>query len=199
MKKLLIAVVVLAGLTAAVSAADVGKYTGSYGIGYSIPIAGTWKDAAKGSLAMSLAGDYQFQDMLSGGLELAYDFGHTNKIVEANQALFPTAGIDGGKIKILQVTPFVKYHFAKSDKIAPYGIFGLGIYNVKTAEITNTLGIAATPSVSSSKFGINLGGGAMYDIQDNLSVGLDLRWHHVFVSGGAVNNITPSVKICYMF
>ncbi|MFA5161994.1 MAG: outer membrane beta-barrel protein [Elusimicrobiales bacterium] len=196
MKRLLAAIVMIAGVGAVATAADVGKWDADYGVGYAMPVSGDWSSNHKGSLNMSLAGAYKFQDMLSAGLELGYDFGHKNK------------DVSDYKVKVLQLTPFIK---ADKDvelggkKVNTYGIFGLGLYRWSTPDYDNGAGTTVAGD-SGSKFGFNLGGGAMMEVAPQWKVGLDLRWHHVFGmldngdgTSSAANNIVPSLKVAYSF
>jgi len=203
------AMFVFVALLAGNASAEAGKITTSLMTGVAIPVSGNWAsskgtDASgagydfgyKQSFAGAIAADYQFQEMFAAGLELGYNFNHK---IKANQS-----DLEGGDEKILQITPYLKVTGKKMDKWTPYGILGLGLYSMKlTDEKDNSTGVTTAAS-SVGYLGFNLGGGMMYDLSANMQLGLDLRWHHIFSKSSsgersAVNNITPSLKLSYLF
>ncbi|MDD2772594.1 MAG: porin family protein [Elusimicrobiales bacterium] len=198
MKKVLVAVLLLAGVCSANVAAESGKWEVGGGPGYSMPVGGDWSDAVGGSFNLNAFGAYKIQDPLAVGLELGYDFSHKAK----DTAIYDMSDV---KTKIFQVTPFVK---ASKDmtmsgkKVNYYGIFGAGLYSMSTSGSTTPLLAGAQvvdETASAGYFGFNLGGGATMELAPQWSVGLDLRWHHIFSSNAATNNITPTLKVAYMF
>jgi len=180
MKKVLIALMLTACMTTAGFAAK-GTTSLSVLAGYAVPISGDWNDMVKGSMNAAVAGDYQFHDMFAAGLEIGYNFKHEAEVGDA-------------EVKVLYVAPYGKF-LHKKDKMTFYGIFGFGWYQSK-AEITI---LTVTTSTTESDLGINLGGGIMFDVAENMQLGGEVRWHHVFVEDMAVNNIVPAVKFSYLF
>ncbi|NLO91395.1 MAG: porin family protein [Elusimicrobia bacterium] len=205
MKKAILAVLFLAGFAGAPVCAENGKYEVGLLPGLSIPVGGDyWGNSTTGvksSFALAAYGDYRLNDMFAVGLDIGYDFGH-----KAQNA------VDNERIKILQITPHGKIMkdmdmFGKKGKV--YGVLGLGVYNLKYKDDgeDSTDYDDADGKTSITRFGFNLGGGADVEIAQNILLGLEVRWHHVFdaMDNGsidnkyAVNNITPALKIAYTF
>jgi len=180
---------------------EVGKMSISIMPGISVPVAGEWTNSslliydsygpinanygAKTSFALTGAVDYRFHKMMTGGIELGYDFKHSTKYTNAI------------KTQIFHLTPFIRID-RTFDHWTPYGVLGIGYYNVKATVADN--------SSANGYLGFNLGTGIDYELTNELSVGLDIRWHHIFSNnsqfGGAqpdINNIVPSVKFTYSF
>ena len=205
MKKILVAMMVLASLATVSKAADT-KYEVGVLPGYSIPVAGDyWGNSTTGvksSFALAAYGDYKYNDMLMFGLDLGYDFGH--KLQGDNPENYRAA--------ILQITPHAKYYknmniLGKNGKV--YGVFGLGLYDLKSKYDTGTT-VPNANGDSMACFGINVGGGADIEIAPNWLVGAEVRWHHIFnaiamaddngnITNYAANNITPTLKVAYTF
>lgn len=183
MKKIAVALMLCCGLASGVFA-DKDEFSASILAGYAIPIA-DFSDNLKGSFALAGAGDYQFHDMLAAGLELGYNFKHDGKDLPAGVS---------GEAKILYITPYLKV-LHKKDKMTFYGILGAGWYNTKTEMTVATI----TTDTTSDDFGINVGGGLMFDVGENMQAGVDVKWHHVFTDGTDIDFITPSGKFCFFF
>ncbi|NLO91394.1 MAG: porin family protein [Elusimicrobia bacterium] len=206
MKKAIIAVLFLAGFAGAPVCAENGKYEVGLMPGFAIPVSGNyWGNSTTGvksSFALAAYGDYRINDMFAAGLDIGYDFGHKAQ----------GDNVTNSKTKMLQITPHGKIMkdmdmFGKKGKV--YGVLGLGMYNLKFKNDDGDVQDADGNS-SVTKFGFNLGGGADVEIAQNILLGLEVRWHHVFsalastnddgtISKDAVNNITPALKIAYTF
>lgn len=195
MKKVLVAVLLLAGVCSANVAAESGKWEVGGGPGYSIPVGGDYASGYGGSFNLNVYGAYKLQDPLSVGFEIGDDFSHKGKSDATVNGV--TTNLSSLTTRVLQLTPFVKAAkeaTMNGKKVNYYGIFGLGMYNVNLASDT-----AGVDNISKNYLGFNLGGGATMELAPQWSAGLDLRWHHVFASQSAVNNITPTLKVAYTF
>jgi len=205
MKKFIIAAVFVLAAASGVKAAgmEVGKMEVGFGPGLAIPMSSEYKDSntgCKSSFMLDLYGQYQIHEMLALGLDMGYDFGHKSKVAGAPDDL---------KLKILQITPFVKFEqpFDLSGKKATYfAKLGVGYYNLKSTEYT-MLGVT-TPSSNVGKLGFNLGIGATMEVAPQFAVGLDVTYHYVTKSDMVTNaagerqvltQLTPAIHGIYRF
>jgi len=197
MKKVIIALMMLTVCGTSVFAGE-WKKEGSVLLGLAMP-SGDAGDTVDSGMAFGLDYDgYKINDMWSIGGAFSY----------ISSPEKTTAGIDY-TLSAWGVSPHAKYSTEVamgSKKLNVYGLAGLGLYSV-TAE-ASALGV--TVEATDSKFGFNLGGGADVEVAQNILLGLEVRWHHVFsaqsvvnddgtTGKNAVNNITPALKIAYVF
>lgn len=169
------------------------RYYYALGNGVSAPVGGAWggkKNGFKNSPAWTFAVGKKVDDVLSYGLETSYDTGHKSRAA------------DGLEVGLFSFAPFLRAARLRGAG-AYYAVLGAGIYHWSQPAFGG--GSARRPSDSGSSLGVSLGAGALYPFGGALRVGLDLRWHHVFSVSGAnfdadlINNITPSLTLCYGF
>lgn len=187
MKKVIaLAVLVAVGFAVSASAFTFEKSKVTIGVMpvYSMP-QGDMGDTVDGSLGLGVSGEYLVQDNIKVGLDLGYAFSYGAK------GATKTADKDFD-IKVLNIGPMVKYFMTK-DKFTYYGVAGLGLYNWTSAKIGTII-----PSDSGTDFGFNIGVGGSYEINNNWTGGLDLRYHSV---GGDLdaNLLNLGFKFDYKF
>ena len=184
MKRLLKGVAAL-GLMAtfATTAAHAQVLKGSIGGGITIPT-GSTSDGLKTGWNGTAAIQYK-----PAGSPLGFQVDgmyQQLKATDAVKALDPTAD----KSEIWSGTGNLVFWFpvAGETKIRPYLLGGGGVYNIKAKPTTGT-------SVSSTKFGINVGAGFDFDIQDKIGIFVEGRFHNVFVTGSDAKFIPISAGI----
>ncbi|MDA8243300.1 MAG: outer membrane beta-barrel protein [Elusimicrobia bacterium] len=146
---------------------------------------GDMGDAVSSSLGLGVSGEYLLKDNIKVGLEMGYGFSYDAKgAVKAVDSNY--------NVKVFNIGPTAKY-FITRDKITYYGLVGLGLYHWSSAKLGNLVA-----SDSGTDFGINLGGGAAYELNKNWTGGLDLRYHSV---GGDLdsNFVNVGLKLDYKF
>ncbi len=196
MKKIIIALLVLAACGTAVFAGEMKK-EGSAGLGYAMPM-GDWGDSVGGGIGFEFGYEgYKINDMLTVGANLFYTKGTAKDVL----------GFDYSDISYstLGITPYVKAEKELDlggKKTNLYGIFGLGIYNTSNTsgnvKYGNTV-VATATSGSSSNIGINFGGGLMYPLNDKMKVGGEIKYHAIFASDTTVSYLVPAAKFTYSF
>jgi hypothetical protein len=187
MKKLLVAVLLLAGSAAARAQEapalpgledlpEPTRYLAGYvtaGGGWSVPFGGHWGDKSAGfkpSNVFSLAASKRVDELLSYGLEVSYSPRHTNRVMKDLE------------LRIFSLGPFVKVSFPQGETLY-YGVLGGGVYQWGQPAFTS--GGTRYGSDSGSSAGLNLGGGVSYPFWWGTRLGLDLRWHHIFNMKGS--------------
>lgn len=159
----------------------------SAGLGWSRPIGGHWGDGDTGfktSPALSFAVAKRVDELLSYGAETVYSGRYLNR------------GVDGFKVSMLSLTPFVKASFPEGNAVF-YGVFGAGLYHWKQASYTTDGTRRGSDSGSSG--GFNLGGGASWPFMFGTRLALDLRWHHVLDISGANLDLGSADSLSAMF
>ncbi len=114
------------------------------------------------SIGLGAKGVYELNDQWDLSGELVYFFGDDETIggVEVETSLF-TVNADA------------HYNFdISSDQFGVYALAGLNISFVEAS--TNFLGVET--EVSDSEVGLNIGGGATYELQDNISLFSELKF-----------------------
>ena len=180
MKKLVVMVAALAlvlGLAAVSQAADkAGKPTVGLDLGVAIPV-GDFGDTCGSSFVIGVNGGYWINNMIEAGLGLLSNVSHGYK-----------GGINGS-VNILAITPQVKVT-PIDDKLlpnlSPNFQAGLGLYRVADGN-------------SQMKFGFNLGAGADYKINDNLSAGITLKYNHILTDVNSTGYISLLLGASYGF
>lgn len=205
MKKLIIAAVFVLAAASGVKAAgmEVGKMEVGFGPGLAIPMSSDYKDSTDGcksSFMLDLYGQYQIHEMLALGLDMGYDFGHKSK----------ADGLGDMKLKILQITPFVKFEqpFDMSGKKATYfAKLGAGYYNLKVSDFSDDAGTSYT-GTNVGKLGFNLGLGATMEVAPQFAIGLDVTFHYITKSSMVIDSngdkqvitqLTPAIHGIYRF
>ena len=163
------------------------KKEGSLMLGYGIT-SGDVGDLVDSGIAFGFGYEgYQINDTLSIGGEFFYTSGDGTPIV----------GIDYS-ISTWGLLPYLKASKEISigdNKGNLYGLFGMGIYG-----ITQDMKVPSVPalnaSVSSSEFGVNIGGGIMFPMGDAMKIGGDIRYHLV---ASNLKYMVPSAKFTYSF
>ncbi|HOX22043.1 MAG TPA: porin family protein [Elusimicrobiales bacterium] len=193
MKKILLTLCALLAMPSiSLAGLDLSRISAGGSLGYAMPT-GTFRDDYKGSAALGLHGEYKIEEAVSAGMEIGYNFSYGMK-----DASKTSAGLSDGLTKIWQFTPYAKvqHSFDMSGKKATaYGLFGAGLYNLKT-ELTSN---GNTSTDSQSKFGWNVGGGLALDVAPQWSFGLDLRFHSINTTTNHTNYFTPSLRTSYRF
>ncbi len=181
------------GRTYAPMASRYSSYYFSLGGAAAVPVGGHWGDGAAGfrvSPAFSLAGAKKVDDVLSYGVETAYNFGHKN------------AGVGALRVRVFSLTPFFRVSSPAADRTY-YALLGAGIYH--WTQPSFSAGATDYESDSGSSFGLTMGGGAVFPLRGSLKLGAELRWHHIFTMKGdnfhvgIANNLAPSVLLLYGF
>jgi opacity protein-like surface antigen len=140
------------------------------GGGVSIPTGSPLKDQVKTGWDGTLV--FQFKPATS---PVGFQLDAMYQQLKAKDSL-ATLGLD--KDQIWSGTGNIVFWFpvASETKIRPYLIGGGGVYNIKAKPKTGS-------SSSATKFGINVGAGFDFDLQNNFGIFLEGRFHNVFVTG----------------
>lgn len=182
MKKLIVAIAMIAGFSALGQAADY-KYEVGFGLVDSMPMSSDLKDAAKSALGFNFYGDYQINEMFTGGIEigsLSYDAKGALKDMGLKSFDTMTYGVRGKYVKPMDFG-------SRKGKI--YGIVGIASYGYET-----------DPSGSDgSDMGFNLGGGIDLEVAPQWLVGFELRYHLVSHDSTNFNVMNPALKASYCF
>jgi len=205
---------ILAALVAAaMPAAAATNLTLGLTPGYAIPVGPAGKSYGS-AFMLGLSGELPLNDSWSAGLELAYTGpnlqGTSNPVLGTYTSDINT--------KVWQITPFARYSVPMKTggtSWTPYGIVGAGVYSDKSGAGTiQSASLGPVPVAEGSNvahIGFNIGVGAMVDVQPNLSVGLELRYHHYFTTSDvdldsvgstdkeAVQLFVPSARVTYKF
>lgn len=88
----------------------------------------------------------------------------------------------GIKINWFEVNGNVNYYFVDQDNIGVYGIAGLNYSSVKVNYDGEDFGFGGDFSGSDGRFGLNLGGGANFDIGGSITPFAELKY--VIIDGG---------------
>ena len=192
MKNILTALMVFAAFGTSASAAEMKTEAGA-ALGSAIAN-GDWADRAEGGIGFDLSYEgYKLDDTFTVGASLFY----------TRAAAQNTTRLDYSAISYsaLGITPYLK---AEKDLGAQtvYGIFGLGLYNMRNTSGDIKSGGVVTGKVSSGSAyypGVNLGGGVMYPLNDRMKIGGELKYHLVFASGVNPRYLVPAIKLTYSF
>lgn len=184
MKRLLkgVAALGLMATLAAPAAHAQGSIKLGIGGGVSIPTGSPLKDDVK--TGWNGTANLQFKP---AGSPLGFQVDGMYQQLKATTAA-AALGLD--KDEIFSGTGDVVFWFpvASETKFRPYLLGGGGVYNIKAKPTTGT-------SVSSTKFGINVGAGFDFDIQDKIGIFVEGRFHNVFVTGSDAKFIPISAGI----
>ena len=172
---------------------------------------------------------YRRYDLLyAWGLELGRSIGHTNRGHLSTQELGDIDSPADGKPDTLNFKSAVKttvtrltpqFKIGKSDEDAPggfrpYAILGGGLYLIQNKAGAATLSSFTTGGVNAATapltaqiskrnefdLGFNLGVGFTAKWASSLEVAGDLRYHYVFLHGGAtLYLLTPGAKFNFLF
>ncbi len=192
MKKIMIALIVLSACRASAFAAEM-KIEAGAGVGSAIA-KGDWKDFAGGGIGFDLSYEgYKIDDMFTVGAGLFYTSAEAQSI----------PGFDYSAISYsaLGLTPYLKAEKQIGAQTV-YGILGLGVYNARntSGDIKSGGAVVSTVDSASAYYpGLNLGGGVMYPLNDNMKIGGELKYHLIFASGVNPRYLVPAVKFTYSF
>ncbi|MGE5230780.1 MAG: outer membrane beta-barrel protein [Deltaproteobacteria bacterium] len=182
MKRLLKGVAAL-GLMAALAAttAQAQVLKGSIGGGITIPT-GSTSDGLKTGWNGTAAIQYK-----PAGSPLGFQ---VDGMYQQLKATTSAAALGLDKDEIWSGTGNLVFWFpvASETKIHPYLLGGGGVYNIKAKPTTGT-------STSETKFGINVGAGFDFDIQDKVGIFVEGRFHNVFITGADAKFIPISAGI----
>lgn len=151
MKKIL-ALVLFLGLGSTTFAAD-SKIEGGLGLFDGLPMASDFKDNAESALGFELFADYNVAENVFVGLEYGHSFGYDYKHGNGN--------VDEDYLGIRG-----KYALPLEDGFRVYGLVGIANYWLDLGN-----------GVDDSGIGFSLGLGADYDVNPNVFVGLEGRYH----------------------
>ncbi|MBU2529403.1 MAG: outer membrane beta-barrel protein [Elusimicrobia bacterium] len=157
------------------------------GMGYSMPAGGTWGEQYESALSVSMSAEKPIGENYALGIDLGYEEGH------------PYFNEKNCKPKILYIAPYFK-EVKDFGAVDLYASIGLGLYHRWVAAYTASNGAKYAGSFS-GKFGGNFGFGALYNLDNGLSINLQLKVHKiqkfVGVNGTMVNarNFVPSLMI----
>jgi outer membrane protein W len=145
-------------------------------VGVQVPV-GTSMDGYKTGLGLNLFGKYMLKENMAVGLNLGFlGLG------------FESSGGDGDdstpKSRFMPVTGLFEYYF-NGDKIKPYIGADLGLYNYKVSYKAG----GTSYSDSKSYFGFAPVVGAMYDLNDKISLLANLKFHYIATEGEAATMI----------
>jgi opacity protein-like surface antigen len=167
--------------------AKVGQQTLSIMGGNSYPVYGAWVSENRGydeSYYAAISQEYRFKKHTSLGLELNYHFNHKDNETKRRE------------IKILNITPYLKFSADSIIGFVPFLVIGAGISFVNyDDDIT-------VPDVDDSTKRypvVNIGAGVMYEFSNSFEIGFDLRYQYIIKSGIKINNIIPTAKLSYTF
>ena len=152
MKKLL-ALVLFLGLGSSAFAAD-SKVEAGLGLFDGLPMASDFKDGAKSAMGFEVFGDYNVAENLFVGLEFGHSFGYDYKNGNNGNVDEDYLGIRG------------KYALPLDGGFRVYGIIGIANYWLDLGN-----------GIDESSLGCSLGLGADYDVNPNVFVGLEGRYH----------------------
>ena len=127
---------------------------------------------------------YGISNHFNIGFDLSYNFNHKKYINNLKQ-----------EIKTLNLIPYVEYNL-NFKKIMLLGYAGFGISLVNMDDDTT---IPDMDDMTKRYFTAICGIGFMYQWIEYVYIGFDLRYQHIFHSGGLINNIIPTTKISYVF
>ncbi len=185
MKKVLIALLVISACGTSVFAAGEWKKDGSVMLGMGMPSGNVGTNVDSG---IAFAFDYD-------GYKINDNWSIAASLIDTSSPKKTTSGVDY-TLSTWGLTPYAKYSKEMDmggNKWNVYGAVGLGYYSVTSkAEIPGLI----SASVTDTKFGFNLGGGAMYPLNDKMQLGLDLRYHMV---ASNLSYFIPAVKFAYSF
>ncbi|WP_273276771.1 outer membrane protein [Maribacter polysiphoniae] len=88
----------------------------------------------------------------------------------------------GVKINWFEVNANANYYFLDEETIGVYGIAGLNYSSVKVSYDDNDFGFLGDFSASDGRFGLNLGGGANFNIGGSITPFAELKY--VIIDGG---------------
>lgn len=116
---------------------------------------------------------------VSVGLEIGGSVGHENGPIETS---------------IFQLTPVVRAQAPLGGNGIGYLLIGAGYYHT---EYDISSGGFGSGSVSYDDFGINLGAGLLFAIAPQVSLGFDIRYHHLFETGSDPEILVPGLLITF--
>jgi opacity protein-like surface antigen len=157
---------------AATLAAPAAASAGGISLGADAGVA-IFTDAEQIGFGVELYPGYQIIDGLDLELNLGFQRASENNVSTA----------------IIPIMPGARYSFDLGGAIKPFAHAHIGpvIAKVKLQEIDlGPLGSFGGSS-SSTEFGMNLGGGVLFMLSDNVGVGGGVQWHHVFGDGGGLD------------
>ena len=159
-----------------------------FGIGYSIPSGGQWGEHYEPSLSVSMSAEKPRGENYALGIDIGYEAGHPHFIVK------------NCKPKIFYIAPYFK-EVKDFGAVDLYASIGLGLYHRWVAAYTDSRNGIKYAGSFSGKFGGNFGFGALYNLDNGLSINLQLKVHNiqkfVGINGTMVSatNFVPSLMI----
>jgi hypothetical protein len=111
---------------------------------------------------------------LSAGLEIGGNLGHSKGSRDTT---------------IFQLTPVARISAPLAGGGLVYLLFGAGYYRTEYE--------LGSSSDSHNDFGVNVGAGVLIPITPRMSLGLDLRYHHLFESGSDPEYLVPGVIVTF--
>ena len=151
--------------------------------------------AQKGDMSIGVQAGYG-SEIESLGLGVNFTYNVTDNI-----ALVPSFDYFFGKdesgveTSMWDFNADVHYNFTIADKMYAYPLAGL-TYTSWKAEAS---GFGVTVSSTDGYFGINLGGGFMYDVTPNIGLGAELKYQLLTGDGSDGSQVVFGVKATYKF
>lgn len=153
-------------------------------VGAQVPV-GSSMDGFKTGLGLNLFGKYMLKDNMAVGLNIGF-------------LGLGTGASDGDeddsapKCRFMPVTGLFEYYF-EGDKIKPYVGADLGLYNYKVSYTA----MGYNYSASETYFGFAPVVGAMYAMNDKISLLANIKYHYVATDGDAATMIGIHVGAVY--
>lgn len=206
-------------LACGVASAEQGQWSASLSPGFAATAGpkGAFGNQNGNSSHLIAGLDYEVQDGYWYGLEIGYSGGHRYEgRLEGEDldkdgredALTFTSDVD---TKMLQLTPVLKAGGSYTDDLEYAFVVGGGLYSFfrpagsAILEGTTTNGLNVTgrtvPLAKSSNafFGLDLGHTLTYGVSGAFKIGLDVRYHIVFMSGGTAGIVVPAARFGFLF
>ena len=120
------------------------------------------------NIGFTLSGKYQVQEKMIAGLNLGY----------SSMGSFNLGYLNSTSFSLIPISGLFEYHFG-GEKIKPYVGGDLGLYTYRVSSKVNEI----KTSYSNTYLGIAPTAGALYDINDKLSLCANFKYNIILSSG----------------
>lgn len=203
-------------LAGAASHAEKGQWSVSLTPGFAAPV-GSFARQNGNSLNVLAGLNYEVQDGYWYGLELGYSGGHRRQgrldgedfdKDGSDDAVAFTSNMD---TMMLHVNPVLKAGGEYTDDLRYCFIVGPGLYSffrdagsiILEGATTNQTSVAGRTvpvgKAANTFFGLDLGHTLGYEVSSAFEVGLDVRYHLVFMPGGPSGVVVPGFRFAFLF